>query len=73
MDFARLHVLHEAGAFFVTRAKSNMDAHRIYSAPADRSAGVISDQTIAMDGYFSNIIRRTCGASASRTLKPAKR
>ena len=53
VDFARLHVLHEAGAFFVTRAKSNMDAHRIYSAPADRSAGVISDQTIAMDGYFT--------------------
>ena len=32
-------VLHQAGAFFVTRAKSNMDAHRVYSAPADRSAG----------------------------------
>ena len=26
VDFARLHVLHLAGAFFVTRAKSNMDA-----------------------------------------------
>jgi Domain of unknown function (DUF4372)/Transposase DDE domain len=53
VDFARLHVLHEAGAFFVTRAKSNMDAHRVYSARADRSAGVISDQTIAMDGYLT--------------------
>src|SRR5712672_122723 len=53
VDFARLHALHEAGAFFVTRAKSNMDAHRVYSAPADRSAGVISDQTIAMDGYLT--------------------
>src|ERR1700722_6500202 len=53
VDFARLHALHEAGAFFVTRAKSNMDAHRVYSAPADRSAGVISDQTIAMDGYVT--------------------
>src|ERR1700693_3543206 len=52
VDFARLHVLHEAGAFFATRAKLNMDAHRVYSAPADRSAGVISDQTIAMDGYL---------------------
>ena len=29
VDFARLHVLHEAGAFFVTRAKSNLDAHRV--------------------------------------------
>ncbi len=53
VDFARLHVLNEAGAFFVTRAKSNIDAHRVYSAPADRSAGVISDQTIAMDGYLT--------------------
>ena len=53
VDFARLHVLHEAGAFFVTRAKSNLDAHRVYSAPADRSAGVICDQTVTMDGYLT--------------------
>ena len=32
LDFERLHVLHQAGAFFVTRAKSNLDACRIYSA-----------------------------------------
>jgi len=50
VDFACLHILHEAGAFFVTRVKSNLDAHRVYSAPADRRAGVICDQTIAMDG-----------------------
>ena len=50
VDFARLHVLHQAGAFFVTRAKSNMDAHRVYSAPADRAGGIICDQTIALDG-----------------------
>ena len=37
VDFARLHALHQAGAFFVTRAKSNLDAHRVYSAPTDRS------------------------------------
>jgi hypothetical protein len=53
VDFARLHVLHQAGAFFVTRAKSNLDAHRIYSAPTDRTTGVICDQTIALDGYLS--------------------
>ena len=50
VDFARLHVLHLAGAFFVTRAKSNMDAHRVYSAPTDRTTGIICDQTIALDG-----------------------
>jgi hypothetical protein len=51
VDFARLYVLHQAGAFFVTRAKSNLDAHRVYSAPVDKAAGVICDQTIALDGY----------------------
>jgi len=50
IDFARLYVLRQAGAFFVTRAKSNLDAHRVYSAPTDRSTGVIADQTIALDG-----------------------
>jgi hypothetical protein len=50
IDFARLHALHQAGAFFVTRAKSNLNAHRVYSAPTDRSSGVIADQTIALDG-----------------------
>jgi hypothetical protein len=50
IDFARLHTLHQAGAFFVTRAKSNLNAHRVYSAATDRSSGVIADQTIALDG-----------------------
>jgi hypothetical protein len=53
VDFARLHVLHQAGAFFVTRAKSNLDVHRVYSEPVDKSAGIICDQTIALDGYHT--------------------
>jgi Transposase DDE domain len=51
VDFGRLYALHLAGAFFVTRAKSNLNAHRVYSAPNDRAAGIIADQTIALDGY----------------------
>ena len=51
LDFARLYVLHQAGAFFVTRAKSNIDAKRVYSAPSDRSTGIICDQTIALAGF----------------------
>ena len=54
VDFARLHVLHLAGAFFVTRAKSNIDAHRVYSAPTDRTTGIICDQTIALDGHYTS-------------------
>lgn len=53
VDFARLHALHQAGAFFVTRAKSNLDAHRVYSALVDRATGLICDQTIALDGYLT--------------------
>lgn len=53
VDFERLHVLHLAGSFFVTRAKSNMDFHRLYSAPTERSSGVVCDQTIALDGFYS--------------------
>ena len=53
VDFSRLHALHSAGAFFVTRAKSNLKAHRVYSARTDRSTGIISDQTIALDGFYT--------------------
>ncbi len=54
VDFARLRVLHLAGAFFVTRAKSNMDAHRVYSAPTDRTTDIICDQAIALDGHYTS-------------------
>jgi Domain of unknown function (DUF4372)/Transposase DDE domain len=50
VDFARLYLLHQAGAFFVTRAKSNIDARRLYSAPSDRAMGIICDQTIVLAG-----------------------
>jgi uncharacterized protein DUF4372/DDE family transposase len=52
LDFGRLFTLHQAGAFFVTRAKHGMDAHRVYSMPANRSAGIICDQRIALDGFY---------------------
>lgn len=54
VDFSRLYGLHQAGAFFVTRAKSNMDFHRVYSAPTDRATGIICDQTISLDGNFTS-------------------
>ena len=53
VDFARLHALHQAGTFFVTRAKSPMDARRVYSAPTDRTTGVIYDQRVMLNGYYS--------------------
>jgi hypothetical protein len=53
VDFERLYALHQAGAFFVTRAKSPMDARRVYSAPTDRATGVICDQRVMLNGYYS--------------------
>ncbi len=52
LDFARLYKLHQAGAFFVTRAKRGMDARRVYSTATDRTTGVICDQRIAMNGFY---------------------
>ena len=53
VDFSRLYVLHQAGAFFVTRAKSSMDARRVYSAATDRATGVICDQLVMLNGHYS--------------------
>lgn len=50
IDFQRLYTLHQAGAFFVTRAKKNIRCRRLYSTPTDRTSGVIADQIIALDG-----------------------
>ena len=53
LDFERLYAMHQTGAFFVTRAKKDMDARRVYSAPTDRARGVICDQTIRLNGFYS--------------------
>jgi len=53
LDFERLHRLHLAGAFFVTRAKSNLKAKRRYSRTVDRSTGLICDQTITLTVFYS--------------------
>jgi uncharacterized protein DUF4372/DDE family transposase len=44
-DFARLYAVHQALAFFVIRAKRNIQFYRRYSNPIDKSTGVRSDQT----------------------------
>ncbi len=54
LDFERLYRLHEAGSFFVTRAKSNFKAERRYSHAVDRASGLICDQTVILSGYYSH-------------------
>jgi IS4 transposase len=53
LDFARLYVLHQAQAFFITRTKSNTRLRRVYSAQVDRRTGIICDQTVALTGTTS--------------------
>jgi hypothetical protein len=53
IDFERLYRFHQAGSFFVTRAKSNLNVRRRYSHPVDRSTGLICDQTVLFIGYYS--------------------
>ena len=52
LDFARLYTLHQAGAFFVTRAKRGMNARRVYSTKTNRATGVLCDQRIALNGFY---------------------
>jgi hypothetical protein len=54
VDFRRLHVFHAALAFFVTRAKSNMKYHRVYSRKVEKSAGIMADQSVALDGFYTS-------------------
>jgi len=53
VHFARLHGLHQAQAFFVVRAKSNLQFRRVYSHPIDKSTGLRCDQTIMLTGVQS--------------------
>lgn len=53
IDFERLHRLHQAGSFYVIRAKSNLRFQRRYSLESDRAAGIICDQIGTLTGFYS--------------------
>ena len=52
LDFTRLHMISQAGAFFVIRAKSNLKCRRVYSHPVDRAIGLICDQSVMLTGFY---------------------
>ena len=55
LDFARLFAIHQAQAFFVTRAKSNTRFKRRYSQPVDRdNSNVLCDQIGTLTVFYSN-------------------
>ena len=54
VDYKRLYKIHKCGAFFVTRAKDNMNYRRIYSHPNDIAAGVLYDQSIMLNNHYAS-------------------
>jgi Domain of unknown function (DUF4372)/Transposase DDE domain len=50
IDFARLHAFTRDAAYFVTRAKKNLDFGRRASRPVNKGTGLRSDQTIILRG-----------------------
>jgi len=53
VDYKRLYRVHFIGAFFITRCKDNMDYRRLYSRTANKSKGIIYDQIIMLNGYYT--------------------
>lgn len=52
-DLARLLRMHQASAFFITRAISRLSCQRLYSRPVDKTTGLRCDQTIVLAGTLS--------------------
>lgn len=53
VDYKRLYKIHCCDAFFITRAKDNMNYRRLYSHPKDKDKGVVYDQTIMLNNYYA--------------------
>lgn len=63
IDFERLSVIDQHGAFFVIRAKNNLQFTRVSSEKPDKSKGILCDQRIILKGFYSSqlyekVIRR---------------
>lgn len=63
VDFSRLYRLHQARAFFVIRARDNLQFRRRYSHRVDGHPEIICDQTIVLTGahtprYYPEALRR---------------
>ncbi|MDP4290190.1 MAG: IS4 family transposase [Bacteroidota bacterium] len=52
VDYTRLFKITQHSAFFVIRAKSNLQFNRMYSRKIDKSSGVLSDQIGKLKGFY---------------------
>ncbi len=48
LDYRRWHTIHTAGAYFVTRARDNMQVRRLYSHAIDKTTGLLCDQVVVL-------------------------
>lgn len=53
VDFDQLFRLHQATAFFVLRAKKNLQFKRQYSRPKEGQSGIQADQTGVLTGFYA--------------------
>jgi hypothetical protein len=54
LDFERLFAFNQVPAFFVTRAKSNMQFKRRYSFPVEKATGLRCDQAIILTSFYTS-------------------
>lgn len=54
IDFERMSIIEKHEAFFVIRAKDNLQFLRLSSEKPDKSKGILCDQRISLKGYYSN-------------------
>ena len=52
IDFRRLFQFNRHHAFFVIRAKDNLQFRRLYSPPVDKKLGLRCDQTVVLTGFY---------------------
>lgn len=55
VDYKRLYRIHCCEAFYITRAKDNMNCRRIKSYPSDKNNGVLYDQSVLLNNYYAAI------------------
>jgi IS4 transposase len=78
LDFSRLHTLHQAGAYFVIRARKDLLFVRYVSQPIAPDTGLCSDHIGRLRGFYSRkafpdklrMVRRFCFLS-NHLLLPA--
>ena len=74
LDFERLYAMDQAGGFFITRAKRNLDARRVYSALVDRDAELdpATRPLLSTASMPPSTTPPTCVASVIAIPRPAR-